>query len=88
MAYHLNSDKILFTQLGDEGVLYDIEKNEYVTLNETFFKILTGLESGKNREEICETLCSEYAISTADCLMEIDEVMSQLMQRGFLMNNL
>ena len=44
MTYKLNAQKILFTQLGDEGVLYDTQTNEYISLNETFFKILKGVE--------------------------------------------
>ena len=51
MNYQINTDKILFTQLGDEGVVYGIETNESLTLNETYFKILQGVEQGKIRQK-------------------------------------
>ncbi len=80
----INSDKILFTQLGDEGVVYGIEKNEYVTLNETFFKILQGIEQGKNEADIVATLCQEYNISEADCQKEVTEAIGQLLDKGYI----
>jgi Coenzyme PQQ synthesis protein D (PqqD) len=82
--YKINSDKILFTQLGDEGVVYGIEKNEYITLNETFLKILQGIEQGKSEADIVATLCQEYNISEADCHKEVTKAIGQLLDKGYL----
>lgn len=85
MAYRLNHEKILFTQLGDEGVLFDIEKNEYISLNETFFKILKYTEEGLETEGIAKALCDEYAISEEECKQEVEAALAELRERNFLL---
>lgn len=84
MKYQLNAEKILFTQLGDEGVVYDTEKNEYISLNETFFKILKGVEEGLTTEEIVTKLCNEYAISEEDCKQEVEKVLTLLVGKDYI----
>ena len=84
MTYQINSDKILYSQVGEEGVVYDLESNEYVTLNETFYKILQGIEAGKTPAAIINDLCAEYAISEADCTISVNKAFQQLTQKGFI----
>lgn len=84
MNYKINTDKVLFTQLGDEGVVYDTEKNEYISLNETFFKILKGVEGGLITEQIAKKLCDEYAISEADCKREVENVLTKLVEKDYI----
>ncbi len=86
--YQINTDKILFTQLGDEGVVYGIEKNEYISLNETFFKILKGIESGQSQDEIVAALCQEYNVSPANCQKDVTEAIDQLLKRGYISNKI
>lgn len=84
MKYQLNTEKILFTQLGDEGVVYDTEKNEYISLNETFFKILKGIEQGHNSEAIVNDLCQEYDISEEHCTAEVNGALQKLVERNYI----
>lgn len=84
MKYQLNTEKILFTQLGDEGVVYDTEKNEYISLNETFFKILKGVEEGLATEQIVTKLCNEYAISEEDCKQEVEKALTRLVEKDYI----
>ena len=84
MAYQINSDRILFTQLGDEGVVFDTQKNEYLSLNETFFKILKGVEMGKSQTEIVADLCKEYEIDEAKCQQEVANVLLQLQEKEYI----
>jgi hypothetical protein len=84
MKYQINTEKILFTQLGDEGVVFDIEKNEYVSLNETLFKILKGIEQSHELDLIVSNLCQEYAISEEKCIVEVNEVIEKLVLRKFI----
>jgi hypothetical protein len=84
MKYQINTEKILFTQLGDEGVVFDIEKNEYVSLNETLFKILKGIEQSQELDLIVSNLCQEYAISEEKCIVEVNEVIGELASRKFI----
>lgn len=84
MKYQLNTEKILFTQLGDEGVIYDTEKNEYISLNETFFKILRGVENELETEQIVKNLCDEYTISEADCKSEVENALTKLKEKEYI----
>ena len=84
MTYKLNAQKILFTQLGDEGVLYDTQTNEYISLNETFFKILKGVEDSLPIEQIVTKLCDEYRISEENCKQEVMNALSKSMEKEYV----
>jgi len=84
MNYQINTDTVLFTQLGDEGVIYDIEKNGYISLNETFFKILKGIEQGNSLEIIVNELCQEYDISADDCALEVSKALEKLKEQKYI----
>lgn len=84
MAYQLNTEKILFTQLGEEGVIYDTESNEYVSLNETFFKILKGVENSLTTEQIVKNLCDEYDISEEKCAQEVHAALLKLEDKKYI----
>ncbi len=85
MPYKLNEEKILFTQLGDEGVIYDTEKNEYVSLNETFLKILKYVDEGLEAEEMVSRLCDEYEVSEEECSREVKEAVAKLQERKYIL---
>jgi hypothetical protein len=84
MTYKLNTQKILFTQLGDEGVLYDTQTNEYISLNETFLKILKGVEDSLTNEQIVKNLCDEYRISEENCKQEVMNALSKLVEKEYI----
>ena len=84
MTYKLNTQKILFTQLGDEGVLYDTQTNEYISLNETMFKILKGIEDSLTNEQIVKNLCDEYRISEENCKQEVMNALSKLVEKEYI----
>ncbi len=84
MKYQINTDKVLFTQLGDEGVVFDTEKNEYISLNETLFKILKGVEEGQNLEIIVNSLCQEYDISEENCTAEVNKALQKLAEKKYI----
>lgn len=85
MAYTLNEEKILFTRLGEEGVIYDMEKNEYVSLNETFFSILKYLEEGLEIQVVISRLCEEYEVDEEECRKEVEEAVEKLVERKFIL---
>lgn len=84
MTYKLNTQRILFSQIGDEGVLYDTQVNEYVTLNETFFKILKSVEENLTTEQIVKNLCNEYHISEDNCKQEVQKALSKLREKEYI----
>lgn len=79
-----NSEKVLFTQLGDEGVLFQVETNEYFSTNETFTKIVLGLQNQLTSEQIIEGLRFEFEIDEASCKKSVDQALKTLVEKGFI----
>ncbi|CAM3487310.1 MULTISPECIES: PqqD family protein [Aquirufa] len=85
MTYVFNEERVLLTQLGEEGVLYDIQSNEYFTLNETLFYIVDGIKKGLTLVEIGEILMSKYDIDENLCYQEIAKAIQQLVEKNILL---
>lgn len=68
----INTEKVLFTELGDEGVVYLVDTNEYLSLNETMYAILKAVEQGKDIPAIVEELCEIYAIDAPTCQAAVE----------------
>ncbi|MCZ2472810.1 PqqD family protein [Aquirufa ecclesiirivi] len=85
MTYVFNEERVLLTQLGEEGVLYDIQSNEYFTLNETLFYIVDGIKKGLTLVEIGEILMSKYDIDENLCHQEIAKAIQQLVEKNILL---
>lgn len=83
-TYIFNEEKVLLTQLGDEGVAFDIESNEYYTLNETLFLIANGIKNHQSIPEIIAILLHEYDITEAFCQDEINKGIQQLMDKKII----
>ena len=82
--YKINTENILFTQLGEEGVVYDIENNEYQSLNETSFKIFKSIENGLTEVEILSELLEEYEIEEDECRSEIKKVIEEFLEKNII----
>lgn len=84
MNYKLNEEKVLFTELENEGVLFDIATNEYFNVNETFKEILSGFEDNKTTEEIKDVLLKTYNVSEKEAQSSIEEVVNYLKERDYI----
>jgi Coenzyme PQQ synthesis protein D (PqqD) len=84
MTYKINFNKILISQVGEDGVIFDLENNSYMSLNETFFKILKGIEAGDIQAQIIQNLCEEYEVSTEECTVEVQHAIQQLLQKNYI----
>lgn len=82
--YIFNEKKVLLTQLGEEGVAFDIETNEYYTLNETLFKIANGIKNHQTLPEIIANLVQEYDITESFCQKEIAGGIQQLLDKKII----
>ena len=80
MTFRLNTSKILFTRLGEEGVIYDIERNVYFSLNETLVKILEYIDTGHSLTAITRFLCEEYCILEDRCRQEVADAVAALVE--------
>lgn len=84
MKYKLNEDKVLFTELENEGVLFNITTNEYFNVNETFKEVLSGFEDNKTTEEIKDMLLKTYDVSEKEAQNSIEEVVNYLKERNYI----
>jgi hypothetical protein len=84
MTYKVNADKILFTQLGDDAVVYDIENNAYLSMNATFSAIFQGIQAEKDVEAIISGLLDEYEIDEETCRAQVNTSIDILKDKGFI----
>lgn len=82
--YQINEEKVLFSQLDEEGVLFDIEKNQYLSLNQTFTSIFLYLQVGLGTKEILAKLLEEYEVEEEECLTELKRGIEQLVELKFI----
>lgn len=82
--YQINEEKVLFSQLDEEGVLFDIEKNQYLNLNQTFTSIFLYMQDGLGTQEILAKLLEEYEVGEEECLTELNKVIEQLIKLNFI----
>ena len=80
----INAEKVLFTQLGDEGVLFNVDSNEYFSTNETFTKIVLGIQNQMNAEQIVENLLEEFDIDESTCQQSVHNAIQVLKEKGFI----
>ena len=82
--YLLNTDKVLFTALEDESVLYVIDENKYISLNTTYTSILQYIEQGLNYENITEQLMAEYEVEQELCEAQLKGVIADLIAKQYI----
>ena len=80
----LNSEKVLFTPLGDEGVLFHLETNEYFSTNETLSKIVLGLQNQSTKEQIIENILNEFDIDEVSCAKSVENALQTLQGKGLI----
>lgn len=84
MKYIINTEKVIFTQLGEEGVLMDVEKNEYQSMNETYFRIFQMVSEGEDSEDIIHALREEYQVEEQVCRAEVERVIQELLKKEYI----
>ena len=82
--YNLNSEKVLFTLLVDQGILFQVETNEYFTTNETLTQIILGIQNQLNREQIIQNLLEQFEIDEATCNNKVDLALKSLQEKGYI----
>jgi hypothetical protein len=85
--YVLNAAKVLFTPLEDEGILYAIEENKYISLNTTYTSIVQYIAEGLSLTAIKEQLMGEYDVDGNVCEAELKTVITDLMAKKYINEN-
>lgn len=74
----------MFSEIEEEGVLFDVQTNEYLNLNPTFCSIFKYLRANLGLLEIREKLLKEYDVPVEVCESELMESIEILVQRGLI----
>ncbi len=82
--YVLNSEKVLFTPLEEEGVLYVIEENKYISLNTTYTSIVQYVAEGIDYNAIVSQLMEEYDVEQSLCEGQLKAVLNDLLTKGYI----
>lgn len=82
--YTLNTDKVLFTPLEEEGVLYAIDENKYISLNTTYTSIVQCIADGLDFNAIVAQLMEEYEVEQAVCEAQLKLVLADLIAKGYV----
>jgi len=85
--YQINDEKVLFSQLDEEGVFFDIEKNQYLSMNQTFTSIFLYLQQGLGLIEVLAKLLEEYEVEEEECQKELEKVIEKLIELNFIYKN-
>ncbi|NVJ87806.1 MAG: PqqD family protein [Algoriphagus sp.] len=80
----VEENRFLFTQLGEEGVLFDTKSNEYFNLNSTLTSIFNFLGEGLSLEELKAKLMEEYDVSEQQCNEDLEEAIAILKEKGLI----
>ncbi len=84
MKYTINKDAVMFTQMGDEGVMMDLVTNQYLSLNETYFRIISCIAEERTVDEIVQVLMDEYEVSEELCTEEVGKVIAELLDKKYI----
>lgn len=82
--YLLNTEKVLFTPLEEESVLYAIEENKYISLNTTYTSIVQYIVEGLNYNTIVAQLMAEYEVDQEVCEVQLDAVIADLIAKEYI----
>lgn len=82
--YLLNTNKVLFTPLEDEGVLYAIEDNKYISLNTTYTSIVQYIAEGYDFDAIVAQLMDEYEVQQDLCETQLKGVIDDLIAKEYI----
>ena len=85
MRYKINEDRVMFSPLGSEAVVFDREKNEYITLNETMFTIFKSISNNEDIDSIQKKLMDNYEVDSIACSNAIETAINSLVERGFVL---
>lgn len=78
------TDKVLSTPVADELVMFEPDDGKYYGLNEIATAIWEKLEKEMTVEQLCDTLTSEFDVSTEQCRKDVLDFLPQLIDKGLV----
>ena len=78
------SDHVVFTDLGDAGVLVDLDTRQYFQLNDTASFVWRRLLEGQVIDEIAEALTRAYDVTPEDARAGVESIAREFEARRLI----
>jgi len=77
-------DDVVWTDLDDEVVILKLDTGIYFGLNRVGARIWTLIATGRRREEILQSIATQYNVSRDQVERDFDELISDLSNEGLI----
>ncbi len=77
-------DEVTWTDLGDEVVILKLDTGIYFGLERVGARIWTLIADGRRREEILQTVATQYNASRDEVERDFDELIDELSKEGLI----
>ena len=75
----ISGDTVVSTSLGDGTALLDLRTNQYFSLADVGTVIWQSLQTPRTLDEIVDDVLAVYEVDRADCVQDVDILLSELM---------
>jgi len=82
-----NQEKFLFSSLGEEGVMMDLESGNYISINSVGSDIWQLLEKEITKQELIQQLITIYNISAEQCEVDLDEFLLKMIHQEMVITS-
>lgn len=75
------NDDVVFTEFdGGDGILVDLKTKKYFQMNVTATEIWQGLDKGKTRDEIINSIINEYDVMPHHAALSVQRLIATLQE--------
>ncbi len=83
-AMRLRRDGLVWRRAGDEMLVLDLSRSEYLSANATGALVWERLAEGATRDELAQALVQRFAVDEAQARADVDRLLEQLHAEGLL----
>jgi hypothetical protein len=80
----LRRDGLVWRRAGDELLVLDLSRSEYLSANATGSLVWERLAEGATRDELAQLLVERFAVDEAQARADVDRLLEQLDAQGLL----
>lgn len=84
LAVYKVSPDHLYSEVGSEAVILDLESGVYYGLNETGVRIWEWLQEPKAFAELHELMMNEYEVDSQQCESDLKKILAGMTEAGIL----
>ncbi|WP_424016475.1 PqqD family protein [Halorientalis pallida] len=78
------AENCLSTTLEGESVILHVDAGKYYGFNEVGTRVWEQVQEPQTIESVCETITDEYDVSTEQCREDVDELVTELIEKDLV----